>query len=682
MNVELYPGIVFTIPKEPFKKDIPGYNLAQHRQKWTRNELPEDFDSWDIEAQIKFAEEEDRRCTEGYWFMNNGVPTYITGDHYHYLNWCKLDVGYPDYRDVDRRWFYYWSVCDMDPECVGSIYGKKRRDGFSYRAMAIILNRARRTFNAHYGMMSKTGDDASELFQKCVYYFQEYPKFFKPQVQSAEDVKKELLFKTPIQKVTHKTREVRKEISLNTKITWKNTKDNSYDGLKTKVLVGDEIGKLVNASFRKWFNIAKTCLLVGGKIIGKGLFGSTVNEAEAGGEEFKEVWDNSLATEKNANGRTVSGLYRYWVPAYDGLEGFVDEYGMSVIDTPEKPIKGIDGAMINIGARQYLEEELDSRRKKNDIVGYYEQLRQFPMNEDDMFRNPANEQTVFNLDRIYAQIEHNTMAMPALVRGNFEWRNGERDTEVTWHPNEKGRWLIYWKPKDCAPKTMKNGKVAPVDANTGLFSLDPYAAVKTAGKKHSMAASHGFRKLDLMDEANSNCFITQYWARPDDPIEVYEDMIKQCVYFGWKILIERNVRNCFDYFRIRGYDNYLMIRPESTFTDHSKDTEPGLPNFSEAVRVVLMESLQSYISNNIGYLEDKQRYGLMPFNDTLKDWVEFNPKEWTDYDLTVAAMIAVVGSKGLLPHKKVTKQTMQLFKMYKNNGTRSYEYDPNKKPLR
>ena len=29
--------------------------------------------------------------------MNNGKPTYITGTHYMYLQWSKIDVGAPDF---------------------------------------------------------------------------------------------------------------------------------------------------------------------------------------------------------------------------------------------------------------------------------------------------------------------------------------------------------------------------------------------------------------------------------------------------------------------------------------------------------------------------------------------------------------------------------------------------------
>ena len=30
---------------------------------------------------------------EGFWFKNNGIANYITGTHYMYLQWSKIDVG-------------------------------------------------------------------------------------------------------------------------------------------------------------------------------------------------------------------------------------------------------------------------------------------------------------------------------------------------------------------------------------------------------------------------------------------------------------------------------------------------------------------------------------------------------------------------------------------------------------
>ena len=39
--------------------------------------------------------------------MNNGVPTYITGSQYMYLQWASIDVGYADFREANRIFFIF-----------------------------------------------------------------------------------------------------------------------------------------------------------------------------------------------------------------------------------------------------------------------------------------------------------------------------------------------------------------------------------------------------------------------------------------------------------------------------------------------------------------------------------------------------------------------------------------------
>ena len=94
-------GIPVSIPKIPVRKTISGYGKKKQEQKWKRNPLPGNWESLSAKAQSDFIETEYNRRRDGYWFMNNGKPTYITGLHYYYLNWCKIDIGYPDYWDRD-----------------------------------------------------------------------------------------------------------------------------------------------------------------------------------------------------------------------------------------------------------------------------------------------------------------------------------------------------------------------------------------------------------------------------------------------------------------------------------------------------------------------------------------------------------------------------------------------------
>lgn len=56
--------------------------------------------------------EEARRCKDGFWFLHEGNPTYITGAHYFFLFYFRLKDGRrPVYRDRDRLHFYLSEVC-------------------------------------------------------------------------------------------------------------------------------------------------------------------------------------------------------------------------------------------------------------------------------------------------------------------------------------------------------------------------------------------------------------------------------------------------------------------------------------------------------------------------------------------------------------------------------------------
>lgn len=63
----------------------------------------------------------------GYWFYNNGVPTYITGANWYYLSVYNLDIGNPKYRDIDRQYFYVWEWAKGNPNCYGFCETTKRR---------------------------------------------------------------------------------------------------------------------------------------------------------------------------------------------------------------------------------------------------------------------------------------------------------------------------------------------------------------------------------------------------------------------------------------------------------------------------------------------------------------------------------------------------------------------------
>ena len=206
-----------------------------------------------------------------------------------YLQWSKIDVGKPDFREANRLFFIFWEACKADKRSYGMCYLKNRRSGFSFMSSAETVNLATISSDSRYGILSKSGPDAKSMFtDKVVPISVNYPFFFKPIQDGMDRPKTELAYRVPASKFTRKkldTNETVKEITgLDTTIDWKNTGDNSYDGEKLKLLVHDESGKWErpNNILNNW-SVTKTTLRLGSRVIGKCMMGSTSNALDKGG---------------------------------------------------------------------------------------------------------------------------------------------------------------------------------------------------------------------------------------------------------------------------------------------------------------------------------------------------------------------------------------------------------------
>ena len=660
-------GIDFKLPKKPAKKDILFSNKAKKNQKWERTKMPEGMNEDTAGKFSWFIEQEFERRKNGVWFMNNGVPTYITGEHYYYINWCKLDIGYPEYRDRDRRFFVFWEACKKDPNCFGMVMVKHRREGASYKGAAMLLYEITSLYNAHGGIISKTGVDAKSLFtDKLVYMFRQLPFFFQPIIDGSDNPKSTLSFNAPGQKISKNYRKIVKSEALNSKIDWRNTKDNSYDSVKLVRYLCDEGGKWVDANVEKNWQVVRSCLTLGDKIIGKCFMPTTVNEmSDAGGENFKNIWDDSDIKEKNANGRTRSGMYSYFTPAYDGYEGFIDEYGMSVIDTPTKEQAKFIGK--KIGAKEYLRNVRESYKKNTTKLS--EEKRQRPFSVDEAFRNDSRH-SPFDVERIYQQMDYNEAADNLVVKGNFVWSEGIQDSKVIWIPSSQGKWRISWiPPKERANSIkMKFKKKCPGNEMELVAGCDPYDHDTTTDGRRSDAACYVYKKFTMMDDF-CNQFVCEYIARPPKAEMFYEDVIKTCVYYGCPILIENNKVGIIKYFERRGYYEYLMDRPESTHTDNSrKQQTKGIPSTGVAVINAQTEAVATYVYDYIGMNEETGEMGKCYFNRLLDDWSRFEPDNRTKYDATVASSLALLASQKHVRKKEIKVVSLDFIKRYNNKG--------------
>jgi hypothetical protein len=678
-------NLAIALPEKP--KEI-----VNNDNKWVASEYPKELNNiktvfdWETYPDnfknkwYSYIDNEFIKRDEGFWFYNNKIPTYITGTHYMYLQWTKIDVGRPDYREANRLFFIFWEATKADQRCYGMCYLKNRRSGFSFMASGEAVNQATSTSDARFGILSKTGADAKKMFtDKVVPISVNYPFFFKPIQDGMDRPKTELAYRVPASKLTRKSitsKEITEDLEgLDTTIDWKNTGDNSYDGEKLRLLVHDESGKWERPDniLNNW-RVTKTTLRLGSKIIGKCMMGSTSNALDKGGNNFKKLYDESNVTKRNRNGQTSSGLYSLFIPMEWNFEGFIDTYGLPVFETPAEPIKGVDNQWIDVGVIEHWENEVDGL--KNDQDGLNEFYRQFPRTEQHAFRDETK-QSLFNLTKIYEQIDYNEDLRNSAVvtTGSFSWENGIKDTRVTFTPNKDGRFKVSWVPnKNLQNRVIiKNGIKYPGNEDLGAFGCDSYDISGTVDTRSSNGSLHGLTKFS-MEDVPPNSFFLEYIARPQTAEIFFEDVLMALVFYGMPILAENNKPRLLYYLRRRGYRGFSMNRPDKIWNKLSVTEKEigGIPNSSEDIKQAHAAAIESYIETYVGFLGEG--YGDMYFQRTLNDWAKFNINKRTSHDASISSGLAIMAcnKNRYAPINKVNKPVLTLgFKKYNNDGSTS-----------
>ena len=673
-----------TVYKRAKKKDEQYWEVFNYPKELSKLKTVFDWNDRSLDFKNKwydYIDEEFKRREEGFWFYNKGNPTYITGSHYMYLQWTKIDVGSAEFRESNRLFFIFWEACKLDTRCYGMCYLKNRRSGFSFMASSELVHQATISSDSRYGILSKTGADAKKMFtDKVVPISVNYPFFFKPIQDGMDRPKTELAYRVPASKLTRKKLDENTKVEeiqgLDTTIDWKNTGDNSYDGEKLQLLAHDESGKWERPDniLNNW-RVTKTTLRLGSRIVGKCMMGSTSNALDKGGNHFKKLYNNSDVTNRNRNGQTSSGLYALFIPMEWGFEGFINKYGYPVFDTPSEPVEGIDGEPIFSGVIKHWENEVEGLKRDSDALNEY--YRQFPRSEKHAFRDETLN-SLFNLTRIYEQIDYNEeMEFNGhVVRGAFSWRGGIKDKEVIWIPTQNGRFRISWLPPTNLQNNIieRNGIKYPGNDGLGAFGCDPYDISGTVGGGGSNGSLHGLTTFTMTSDIPNTKFFLEYIARPQTAEIFFEDVLMACIFYGMPLLAENNKPRLLYHFKRRGYRGFSMNRPDKRKSNLSK-TElelGGIPNSSEDIKQAHASAIESYIEEYIG--KNNEEYGNMYFQRTLEDWARFDISRRTSFDASISSGLAIMACRKHL-YKPNTDRTIKKldfeFSKYRNEGYQS-----------
>lgn len=687
-------GLNIALPGLPDESEIINSDKPKYEQKWQRQPIPAGLNA-ETEHLSEYEDyiiQEFKRRQDGVYVYVNGKPVYITGTQYFFLQWVKLDEGYPKFRVIQNELMIYWEACKADPRSYGICYVKNRRFGWSSLCNAELLCAGIQTENSLCGVISKTGDDARNMFGRLVRAFKKLPSFFTPLWDGTSNPKKELNLTEPTTKRSTKGPKKKKEEAegLDTTIRYYATALNSMDGERVYRSALDETGKFPkDVPFDRYWGIVKTSHRVGARIVGKAMVGSTMNAKEDGGQAFQNVYEDADPTVRNKNDETPSGLYKLFIPAEYCIEGFFDQYGFSIVEDPEKPVRNEFGEVKSIGAITYLQNEADAKKEKPEA--YYEFLRQFPRTEEHAFRDSASE-CAFDIAKIYEQLEYNENELePGLLQqGNFQWKDGIQDTEVEWVPNKDGRFIISWhgleEYRNKYEWITKHGirSRAPLASHIGSLATDPYNRSQTVDGRGSQGSIHGQTKAN-MSGAPSEFYFLEYIDRPRTVELFFEDVIMAMVYFSMPILPELSNEKFLTELKNRGYRWFVKNRPGVKWSDLSPTEKElgGYPPQGNTLADAMFYAVETFVNNHVGVenrlIESDQRrmQGEMGkkilFNRTLRQWKDVDPDKRTKYDAYISSALVLIANQRPKIMNKTKKKRIKRMPLsrYDNTGHRS-----------
>jgi len=683
------------------QKAITGYKLMT--AYW--GEIENNID--DYKEEIAFIRKVWYHRIYGYWFFNDGKPTYISGRHFMFLNFyyspdIKINDSYPEYRDRHRREYlfreylrtttetfkkrdkYGFGIPDEDGvfeiEKIGirlfwgDIHPKNRRNGSSIEAISDMTEDAERGRGIYSTIVSKDGQSTEDHWEKRLMpFWMNRPLFIRPTWDGGSRPAI-IKYKTP--------RNVFGEISLDSVIDYVDSAGEvKKDGDKINgMLVADEEGKTEKGIdvLKRW-SVYRRAMAVGPTILGYSSHISTVEEMGEGASAFLHMMELSNFYQRDDHGQTMSGLAMMFFPAFDGQEGFIDKFGMSVINNPTERQVGLrptaDFARIRKGAKQWQQEERDSYLKQGTPAAmqeYRQYVKKFPWRSSECWYGTAGNigWDLEAVDKRAAEARKlDSRGGLGVVRGNFEWLNGKKDTEVEFRIDPDGKFQVDY---NFLMRMIEQGQTnkkqsnfffnietgmhekvwEPVNKTRLVCGVDPFefsskrdAQLREAQRRKSdggIGMLWNFDpSVDMSDnpeEWESKRFViyARYRCEQD---EFDEDVLMACVFMGSMCYPEQNVRTTWKNFIKRGYGGYLSY--DVDINTGKVAQQPG--------RYLTKDSVTELFAETSEYV--KYRIHKEKFLDYMAELKSIRgPEDLTNHDGLAACGLALIGSKSAYTH--------------------------------
>ncbi len=679
-------GVLYQTPICPPIEEIRGSHLPKHDQVWYRREEYLEYD-WNVDPnegplwyqvatpeQWTFFNEEVKRIHFGDWIMINGQPTYFNADCYFFHQWFTLLIedSYPLYKETSLEYYRFVEICEEDPLSLGDCGIKGRRVGLSSMRASRKLRIAIVEDNTLSGIVSKTGVDAYEMYLMVKNGLEKLPGFLIPELNKVTE--KEIHIARQTSKISSKNKFLSADKGKNNRINWLDTAENAYDGRRLRDLVIDEAAKMERINVLIMFSKISDTLTVGGSVGGYVSVFSTVNKGDKGGDNFRKIWDGS--DHLNAvNGLTATRLKRFFIAGFRGFYGYVGRYGESIIDTPTQEQRKYLETYIDpstgkracpdpsIGAKEWLDRLRKLVENDNELLA--EQIRKYPYIWQEVFKG-ANNRCNFELDDLNDQIQ----AVEAELEGTGKRENGRRGKFTKNDAGQKvfvddpnGMWYILEFIEEHNKSTYKGSVKCPNNTSYGCAGLDTFANAKHTVDPGSDACLIVMKRYNALDPEKSNMPVAMFLGRPSIKEEFHDQIYWGLEYYGIKMLAERAPTDWEDY-GVR----HRYIAPIDNPKLYGYVVTSKRANNSEVYGISPQgnEYKEQHLTEMIEYAKFNMK--KIKFLRLLKDMVDFDVANRTDYDACMAFGYALMGLKEWQQVEKVDTTPRMFMKAKKSKS--------------
>lgn len=625
-------------PEEQYweRSPLPSWykDVIKKEDEYLKKKKEDDPPFYD-EKYEKYKQEQWDKRLNGCWIKifnpvkKESESIYLTGFYWMLLQWFNIDIGYAKFIIPHLHKLYFLQYCLEDPICMGMMDVTKRRFLKTFIGGLFILEYVTRTKMVNGALQSKTGNDAKKVFGKAIVYpFRKFPRFFRPEYDMSLGInpKTEIRFQQTNIRGKKAEDSIDKD-ELGSMIDWGSADPIHYDGQKLHRYFGDEWGKTTEANIFDRHEVVRYCLLdEEGKIIGKALYSTTVEKLESDKdgvqEAAKQLWEASDQNNREGNGMTQSGLYRYFQTSDEGRN--FDIYGYPNV---EKTVNEILA---------------DREAVRNNPRALSARMRKEPRTIEEAFSDDGDD-CVFNIINIMErekQLRENPVFKRKIVyyrdfeTGKVKWRDAnKRESDFCWAMTNEGGLnegesnKYYW----------DNDMRKPLRVDKGCITVDGYSNSQGGRKYGSKASAWIGLKRDILNKNSTGKAIGHLYGRPNEKNELHEQVMLASEYWGFQVWYEHNSDDYDSYFKGRGRRGYLGIYPLSCIEPEERKKDKverhrGFPTtpFSLTTQHDAAISYVEHYSDSIDY------------EILLQSMKKFDPYNRTKFDCVVAFCMLLV----------------------------------------